>query len=154
MRLIDETDKQVGIVALSEAFRLAQERRLDLVEIAPQALPPVCKIIDFKKFLYKENKKEKGGRSKTGETKSVRLTYAIAAHDLKHNAQKAAKFLAEGHKVNGEMRMRGREWAHENLARKKIQTFLEHIQETHPSAKIDMGVKRMWPRALLFSVVK
>jgi translation initiation factor IF-3 len=141
-------------VALSEALRLAQERKLDLVEIAPMAQPPVCKIIGFKKFLYQENKKGRGSRSKTSETKNVRITYAIAAHDLEHNAQKAAKFLSQGHKVNGELRMRGREWAHENLAREKIRIFLEHIQKTHPTAKIDQGVKRMWPRALIFSVVK
>lgn len=141
-------------MALSEALRLAQERNLDLVEIAPMAQPPVCRITDFKKLLYQENKKERGSRSKASETKSVRLTYAIAAHDLKHNAQKAAKFLSNGHRVNGEVRIRGREWAHENLAREKIQTFLEHIKKTHPSAKIDQGIKRMWPRALIFTIVK
>jgi translation initiation factor IF-3 len=141
-------------VALSEALRLAQERKLDLVEIAPMAQPPVCKIIGFKKFLYQENKKERGSKSRSSETKNVRITYAIATHDLKHNAQKAAKFLTQGHKVNGEMKIRGREWAHENLAREKIRIFLEHVQKTHSTAKIEGGVKRMWPRALLFSVVK
>jgi len=133
---------------------MAQERQLDLVEIAPLAKPPVCKIIDFKKFLYQERKKEKGSHAKSSETKSVRLTYAIAAHDLKHNAEKAAKFLNEGHKVNVEMRIRGREWSHQDLAREKIKTFLEHIQATLPSAQIDQGVRRMGNRGLIFTIIK
>lgn len=111
VRVVDEKGKQIGILSLNEALKQAQEKRLDLVEVAPKAQPPVCKIIDFKKFRYLESKKtqEERKKSKKVELKEIRLRPFIAAGDFNFRIRRAEEFLKEGHRVKLSVFFKGRE---------------------------------------------
>lgn len=111
MRVIGEDGKQIGVLNIFEAQTLAREKNLDLVEIAPMAKPPVVKIIDFKKFLYQEEKRERESKKKIkgGEVKGVRLTPFMAKADLEVRVRKAEEFLKEGNKVRLDVRFKGRQ---------------------------------------------
>lgn len=111
VRLIDETGKQIGIFPIKEALEKAWTAKLDLVEVAPNAKPPVCKIIDFKKFKYLERKKQQEGKKKTKrvELKEVRLTPFIAENDFRFRIKRAQEFLKEGNKVKVSVRFHGRQ---------------------------------------------
>src|SRR6266478_5399665 len=118
IRLINTADEQVGIVSTSDALRQAQESGMDLVEVAPNARPPVCKIMDYGKWRYQQQKKEdksraanKGGRLKMLNVDTVR----IGEHDLEIKINKARDFLEEGNKVQFTLRFKGREMAHQDL---------------------------------------
>lgn len=113
----------------SEALRIAQERGLDLIEIAPTIQPPVCKIIDFGKFKYRREKgeREHGKKQTEVELKGIRIGFTTGKHDLERYANKAAEFIREGNKVRIDMRLRGREKAHGSLALHKFNGFLEMI---------------------------
>ncbi len=129
MRLIDEQGKQVGIVETREALRLAQDKGLDLVEISPSAQPPVCKILDFGKFLYqleKEEQKAKKAQKKI-EVKGVRIKIGTQEHDFNLKVNQAKKFLSEGHKVKIDLILRGREKAHKGLAKENLQKFIQNL---------------------------
>ena len=119
VRLIDENGKQIGIVPLQEALRIASEKGLDLVEVAPQANPPVCKILDYGKFLYELKKKEKEARKKQREhaidVKDMMLSVRIDEHDLKVKLKHMREFLMDGDKVRVRIRFRGREHLHPEL---------------------------------------
>lgn len=141
VRVIDETDKQVGLMSLENALKAAQEKGLDLIQITEKADPPVCKIGDFGKFLYRQKKKEKQAKPKGGETKGVRLGFGISDHDLAFRAQQAHNFLKEGNKVRVEMILRGREKALGNFAREKMVKFLETVDKLAP-CKVDRELKR------------
>lgn len=114
---------------LPEALRLAQERGLDLIEIAPKANPPVCKIMDFGKFKYEREKEERERTKKQKETqlKGIRIGFTTGKHDLVLRAKQIQKFLEEGDKVRIEMRLAGRQKAHRDLALHKFNEFLEMI---------------------------
>ena len=129
--MIDEDGKNLGTMETAEALRLAQERGLDLIEIAPTANPPVCRIMDFGKFKYDREKgeREHGKKQKEVEVKGLRIGFTTGKHDLQLRAKQAQKFLAEGDKVRIDMRLRGREKAHGALALKKFNEFLEMIEE-------------------------
>lgn len=142
MRVIDETGKQIGIVSREEAFRIAQEKGLDLVEIVPDVDPPVCKIVDFGKFLYQEQKKERRAKHTARTVKSIRLTFSISPHDIEVKAIKCAEFLREGHKVKVEMILRGRERTLQDFAKNKFKLFLEMLR-TKQEFKIEQDLKRM-----------
>lgn len=118
MRLIDQDGKQLGVCSVPQALTAARERGLDLVEVAPQASPPVCRIMDYGKYLYKLAKREKSARrmQKTIETKEVRLGPRIAEHDLQILVKRAHSFLSEGCKVRLRVRFRGREVMYSQLA--------------------------------------
>ncbi|OGS17524.1 MAG: translation initiation factor IF-3 [Elusimicrobia bacterium RIFOXYA2_FULL_50_26] len=129
VRLIDEDGTQVGIKQTTDAMRLAQERGRDLVEIAPQASPPVCKILDFSKFRYEEDKKAKDARKKQkgGQLKEVRVRPRISEHDLEIKLKHAREFLSEQNKVQVTIVFMGREMQHRDLGRalgEKIKTML------------------------------
>ena len=111
VRVVDEKGKQIDVMPLSKALNLARERNLDLVEVAPKAKPPVCKIINFKKFKFLEAKKKREEKKKIKkvEIKQVRLTPFIATNDLKFRLQKAQEFLKDGDKVKLSVFFRGRE---------------------------------------------
>lgn len=113
----------------AEAGKIAQERGLDLIEIAPTVRPPVCKIMDFGKFKYQREKgeREHGKKQKEVEIKSLRIGFTTGKHDLQLRANQAKKFLEGGDKVRIDMRLSGREKAHRDLALKKIQEFLKMI---------------------------
>ena len=122
--MIDETGKQVGILALSEALRMASEKGLDLIQITEKVEPPVCRIMDYGKYLYREKKKEKPIKSSQGELKGIRLSFGISDHDIKIRAKQAEKFLKEGNKVKIELVLRGREKALGDFAKEKLKKFL------------------------------
>ena len=114
-------------------MQIVQERSLDLVEIAPTAKPPVCKIIDYGKYKYQQEKKEQKQKAKRKEIeiKGIRIGFATSLHDLEHKAKQAGEFLTEGNKVRIEIKLRGREKAHFNLAKEKLNNFLKLIPIEH-----------------------
>jgi len=131
VRLIGENGEQFGVVSSAEALRMAQEADLDLVMIAPQATPPVCKIIDFGKFKFEQSKKEKENRKhqKVQVIKEIRLSSNIGEHDILAKAKNAIKFLTDGEKVKISIRFRGREITHSELGRKVLLAFVERVKE-------------------------
>jgi len=142
VRLIDETGKQLGIVPFEEAARLTIERKLDLVQVTEKVEPPVCKIMDYGKYLYWLQKKEKAAKvSRGGELKGVRLGFNISLHDLETRVRQAEKFLKKGDKVRIEMQLRGREKALGEFAKGKINQFLEILEKLIP-IKIERELKR------------
>ena len=153
VRVIDETGKQLGVIKLDEALQTAQERNLDLIQISEKADPPVCKIMNYGKYLYWQEKKEREAKKhKGGEVKSIRLTFNISQHDLETRISQAKKFLEKGDKVKIEMILRGREKGHQDFARNKFQQFLE-ILEGQISIKIEKELKRE-PRGLTMIILK
>ena len=114
IRLIGQEGQQLGIVSAYEAQRIADEEGLDLVKISPNANPPVCKIMDYSKYKYEQNKKEKEMKrnQKTIEVKEVWLSMTIDIGDLNTKAKIASKFIADGNKVKATIRMRGRQQAY------------------------------------------
>jgi translation initiation factor IF-3 len=141
VRLIDENDEQLGEVSIEEALRMARERELDLVEVAPLARPPVCKILDYGKYLYRQRKieaKHKRLQKKT-ELKTIRLSLRIDGHDLETKAKQARGFLEEGNSVKVTLMFKGREIAHESLGSQKIAAFYEMIKDV---ATIEAPAKR------------
>lgn len=114
MRLVGDDGEQLGIMGSREAFNLAQEKNLDLVEIAPTAKPPVCKIMDYGKFKYEQSKRDKEVKKKQKivELKEVKLRPNIEDHDLETKAKNAQRFLNDGDKVKVTIMFRGREITH------------------------------------------
>ncbi len=131
VRLIDNEDKQIGIMSLSEAFSMAREKELDLVEIAPQAKPPVVKIIDFSKFLYYLNKKKKEEKknTKTSQTKQIRFGPFIGEHDLEIKLKKARAFLQDGDKVKFAVRFAGRQITKKELGGQVLKKVLLNLDD-------------------------
>lgn len=120
VRLINEKEEQVGIVPTAEALRMAREAGLDLVEVAPTARPPVCRIMDYGKWRYQQQKKEDKSRASNrgGQLKEVKFrTVKIGDHDLLIKVNHARQFLKEGNKVQFTLQFRGREMAHTDLGR-------------------------------------
>lgn len=130
MRLVDEKGRQIGIVSFEEAKKMAIEQRLDLVEVQPNGNPPVVKIIDFAKFLY-QLKKTKKRKPQQVKLKIIRFSVRIADHDLNVKAGQASKFLTKGHKVQAILTLKGREKEHIDLAKEKLQDFLNRIKEKY-----------------------
>ena len=140
VRLIDETKKQVGIVSLVEALRLAREHNLDLIQVTEKVEPPVCKIIEYGKYLYWLQKKEKGIK-KSSEIKGIRLSFKISLHDLETRTSQAEKFLKKGNRIKLEMILRGREKGFSEFAKGKINQFLEILEKRIP-IKLEKELKR------------
>ncbi|MDP6938221.1 MAG: translation initiation factor IF-3 [Planctomycetota bacterium] len=147
VRLIDEKGEQHGVVATNEAKRLAQDAGLDLVEVSPNARPPVCKIMDFGKFKYQQRKKDrKGGGGKKGITglKEMRVRPAISDHDLSYRLTDGRKFLEEGHKVQVVCIFRGRQMAHPEHGydvMRRVSSNLEDLSKIEVPAR--MAGRRM-----------
>lgn len=131
VRLIDENGKQVGIVSLEEALQIAKERNLDLVQVTEKVEPPVCKILDYGKYLYWLQKKAKV-KGKGSEIKRIRLRFNISLHDLENRARQAEMFLKKGNRVKIEMILRGRERGLSDFAKGKIEQFLEILKNKIP----------------------
>jgi translation initiation factor IF-3 len=142
VRVVNEEGQQVAIMKTSEALKLAIENGLDLVEISPQARPPVVKIIDFAKFKYQQKKAEQQQKknAKKTEVKTIWISVRISDHDMEIKAKKVTEFLTDGDVVKIELRMRGREQAYGDLGRQQLLKFLSII--THPY-RIEVPVKRM-----------
>lgn len=131
VRLVGSEGEQLGIMSAKEALKLAEEAELDLVKIAPKAVPPVCKIIDYSKYKYELARKEKEARKKqkTVELKEIRLTPNIETNDLNTKVNSAKKFLAKGNKVKVTLRFRGREMAHMQGSRHILDDFAEQLAD-------------------------
>lgn len=129
--MIGSQGEQIGIMNSREAMRLANEAELDLVMIAPQAKPPVCKIIDFGKYQYEQARKEKEARKKQKviEIKEIRMSPNIEENDLMTKVKAARKFLEKGNKVKVTLRFRGREMSHMNQNRHILDDFAEHLSD-------------------------
>ena len=134
VRLIGSDGEQLGIMSAKEAMKLAEEAELDLVKIAPNAKPPVCKIIDYGKYRYELARKEKEAKKKqkTVEVKEIRLSPNIEENDLNTKMNNARKFLAKGNKVKMTLRFRGREMAHMQASK--------HILDDIATALADVAV--------------
>lgn len=137
--VIDETGKNLGVLSRDEAFRITQEKGLDIVEVNPVANPPVAKIVDYGKLEYRQRKAEQKIKSahKKQELKNIKIGLKTSAHDLEVKAGQADKFLKKGHKVRLEIFLRGREKAHRDLAKTKLREFEQLVTEAH---KLEGGV--------------
>jgi len=131
VRLIDEDGTQLGITEGKEAQRLADEKNLDLVKISPTAKPPVCKIMDYSKYRFDQQKKEKEARKKqkTVDIKELRLSPNTDTHDINVKIKKATEFLKDGDKVKVSIRFRGRELGHTQVAYKILDDFAKAVAE-------------------------
>ncbi|MEW8973971.1 MAG: translation initiation factor IF-3 [Tissierellaceae bacterium] len=131
VRLIDVDGDQLGIVSIKKALDIAYDRKLDLVNVAPNAKPPVCRIMDYGKYKYELAKKEKEARKnqKVINVKEIRLTPNIEIHDLNVKARRANEFLKSGDKVKVSVRFRGREMGHTNIGRVVLNDFAELTKE-------------------------
>lgn len=140
--MLDDENKQIGVLPLPEALKKAQEAELDLVEIAPDAKPPVVKIIEYKKFKYLEEKKEKEARkhAKATELKEVRFSPFIGEHDQQTNINKVKRFLDEGDMVKISIVFKGRQMAHQEFGPKRlseIMSLLEGLGEQERQARFE-----------------
>ena len=131
VRVIDDETGQLGIMPPFEALKLAKERGLDLVEISPTAQPPVCKIMDYGKFLYENEKKERAAKKKQKiiTVKEVKFSINVDDHDYVTKKNHVLRFLGEGDKVKASLRFRGREMAHRNLGREMIDRLIKDVAE-------------------------
>jgi translation initiation factor IF-3 len=129
--LIGADGEQVGVVPIDEALRLAEIAALDLVEIAPKATPPVCRILDYGKFKYQQHKKESEAKKKATTTtvKELRLGYRTDHGDIDRQITKARQFLEAGDRVKFLLRFRGREMAYQNLGREKLMGVCDALKD-------------------------
>jgi translation initiation factor IF-3 len=130
VRLIDDEGNQVGIIATRDALEMARQKGLDLVEVAPNAVPPVCRLMDYGKFRYEQSRKERDSRKNQHvvELKEVRIRPKIDDHDLETKGRQAAKFLDHGDKVKLTVLFRGREMAHPDIGKGLLDQLIEQLK--------------------------
>lgn len=140
VRLIDDQGNQIGIIPTREALEMARERGLDLVEVAPNAVPPVCRLMDYGKFRYEQSRKERESRKTQHVTrvKEVRIEPKIGDHDLETKGRQAARFLEAGDKVKLSVLFRGRSITHPELGRELLDQLQEQLK--------DVGTVEQTPR--------
>ncbi len=140
IRVIDENGEQMGIMAPFEALKTARERGLDLVEVSPNAVPPVCRIQDYGRFLYEKEKSDRAARKKQKiiTIKEVKFSVTVDEHDYQTKKNQAVRFLGEGDKVKASLRFRGRQMAHRDLGYNIINRLIQDIGEA--------GVVEFMPR--------
>ena len=145
VRLIGDENEQIGVVDLDEAKRRAHEAQLDLVEVAPNSTPPVCRVMDYGKWKYAQKKKEQKAKShaKQSEIKGMRLRPKIDAHDLDIKLGKAREFICDGDKVQFVMLFRGREMAHRDLGMRSMRGICDTLGDI---AKVEQEPKMMGRR--------
>ena len=140
LRVIGANGDQLGIMSSADALALAEEKELDLVKIAPNAVPPVCKIMDYGKFRFEQLKKEKEAKKnqRVVEVKEIRMSPSIDTNDLNTKVKNAVKFLKDGNRVKVTVRFRGREMAHTSLGEVLLKQFGESCAEV---AAVEKGAK-------------
>jgi translation initiation factor IF-3 len=140
VRVISSTGVQLGIISIREALNHAEDEGYDLVEVSPDAKPPVCKIIDYGKLKYKEqkSKKEAKKKQKTIEVKEIKMRPGIDTHDYQVKVKALNKFISGGNKVKVSMRFRGREMEHQNLG---LDLLKKLIEEVSGHAKVEVPPK-------------
>lgn len=143
VRVVDEEGQPLGVMPTKKAIAMAHERELDLVEVAPKAEPPVCRIIDYGQFKYQKEKEHQAKKShaRKVEVKGIRLSVKMGEHDQEIRLKKAKDFLEDGHKVKIEIILRGREKAHGDIPKERIEDFIAKLQESF-ELFIDQPVKR------------
>ncbi|MBN1561464.1 translation initiation factor IF-3 [candidate division KSB1 bacterium] len=153
VRLIDADGQQIGVVSSSEAMTRAEEAGLDLVELSPNAKPPVCKVMDFGKYKYELAKKEKENRKKQHVivTKEVRFRPKTDEHDFEFKVRHARKFLEQGNRVKATVMFRGRENAHREYGQRILDKFIEAVEDI---AKIEKDTKLEGGQLVLFVTKK
>lgn len=131
MRLIDENGKQVGVIPTRDALEAARERGLDLVEVQPNAVPPVCRLMDYGRFRYEESRKERESRkkAKTVALKEIRMKPKIGEHDVDTKARNARRFLEAGDRVKVSVRFRGRENLHPEIGRDLLLGMIDRLTD-------------------------
>ena len=129
VRVIDDAKQQLGVMTLDDALRLAQRKGLDLIEIAPNATPPVCRIVDYGKFLYEEAKrgKDSNARQSASRMKELQISPAIDPHDLETKLGHAIQFLCDDMKVRVKLRFRGRQKAHKEIGFEVLNKFVKDV---------------------------
>jgi translation initiation factor IF-3 len=149
LRVISADGEQLGIMSAKEALKIAEDNDLDLVKIAPQAKPPVCKIMDYSKFRYEQAKREKENRKnqKQVEMKEIRLSVTIDVGDFNTKVNQAKKFLAAGHKLKVSIRLKGRMMAHSELGIENMNRFASSLEE---EANVDKAPKLEGRQILMF----
>ncbi len=145
VRVLDETKEQLGVMTLTEALRLAQSKGLDLVEIAPNATPPVCRIVNYGKLMYEEAKSHKESRNAGNQMKEIQLSAVIGAHDFQVKLQHAIEFLCEDMKVRVKLRFKGRQKAHKEFGFEIVNRF---VKEAAAYGQADAPPKMMGDRDL------
>ncbi len=140
VRLVDENGEQVGVVPVSDALRRAENAGLDLMEVSPNADPPVCKILDYGRFRYEAQKKKNEARKKQKviEVKEIKMRPNIDTHDYEVKMRSIHRFIEEGDKVKVTMRFRGREMVHQELGKQVLDRVREEMEET---AKVEQFPK-------------
>ena len=153
VRLIGDDGSQLGIMASRDALRLAEEKNLDLVKIAPQAVPPVCKIIDYGKFRFEQAKREKEAKKnqRVVDVKEIRLSLNIDTHDFDTKKNHAVRFISDGNKVKVSIRFRGREMGHPELGLEIMSRFAEAMTEV---ANVEKAAKLEGRTMLMFLAPK
>jgi len=131
VRVVDEQGQQIGIMPLEQALAIAEERGLDLVEVAPDAKPPVCRLLNYSQWLYQRKKKEREARRKQRQVdiKEVKFTIRISGNDYEVKRRQIERFLAEGDRVKVTVRMKGRERAHQDIGLQMMQRILDSFAE-------------------------
>ena len=131
VQVIDEEGKQLGPMKTFDALKLAREKELDLAEVGPNMKPPIAKIMDYGKYIYRKERQEKksGPKQKEQERKTVRVGFKTGTHDLEFKAKQIGEFLKEGHIVKIELTLRGREKALAHLGKEKLNNFIKLIGE-------------------------
>ena len=132
IQVIDIDGKQLGIMPTYDALKLANERSLDLVEVGPGAKPPIAKIMDYGKYMYQKEKRDKDAKTSKSpgqEVKTVKIGFRTGTHDLMVRASQADKFLQKGHRVRLELTLRGREKSMADLGRSKLESFTKMVTE-------------------------
>jgi translation initiation factor IF-3 len=129
VRVLDDAKQQLGVMSLNDALRLAQTKGLDLIEIAPNATPPVCRIVDYGKFLYEEAKRAKDSRTphSASRMKELQISPAIDPHDLGVKRNHAIRFLCDDHKVRVKLRFKGRQKAHKEIGFEIMNKFVREV---------------------------
>jgi translation initiation factor IF-3 len=129
VRVIDDTKQQLGVLTLNDALKLAQGKGLDLVEIAPNATPPVCRIVDYGKFLYEEAKRNKDSASNQSgsKMKEIQISPTIDPHDMETKRNHAVQFLCDDMKVRIKLRFRGRQKAHKEIGFQVVNKFVSEV---------------------------
>lgn len=131
IRVVNVDGEQLGIMAVRDALKIALEKELDLVEVAPSAKPPVCRIMDYGKYRYEQSKREREARKKQKiiEIKEIRMTPKIEDHDFQVKVRAAQKFLKDGDKVKAMIRFRGREIVHADLGKTLLMQLFESVRD-------------------------
>ena len=153
LRIIDDTGENLGVMSFKQAMELARSKNLDLIEISPNAIPPIAKIIDYGKFQYEQNKKAKKAKSgsKATETKSIQIKIGTGEHDLELKAKQTSGWLAEGHRVKIELFLVGRtKYMAESFLKERIDRLLHFITVNY---KVSDPYKKT-PKGLMIVIEK